>query len=105
MIAKKNKANSGNNEAGLAAEDPWVDVAKTRDSGSQRVLAVVQPNPEVADKAVRRRFTAEYKRRILTLADACTETGRLGALDRREGLYASNLITGVNKRNGAYCRP
>jgi len=93
MIVKKNKAISGNNEASLSAENPWIDVAKTRDSSSQRVLEVVQPNPEVPDKAVRRRFTAEYKRRILTLADACTETGSLGALLRREGLYASNLNT------------
>ena len=55
------------------------------------MLAVAPPNPEVKDKAVRRRFTAEYKLRILTLADACTEPGSLGALLRREGLYASNL--------------
>lgn len=93
MITEKNKANSGNNEARLAAEKPWIDVTKARDTGSQRVLAVVQPNPEVQDKAVRRRFTAEYKLRILILADACTEAGSLGALLRREGLYASNLNT------------
>jgi transposase-like protein len=98
MIAEKNKANSGNNEASLAAENPWIDVSKTRDTGSQRVLAVVQPNPEVPDKAVRRRFTAEYKLRILMLADACTEPGSLGALLRREGLYASNLNTWCHQR-------
>lgn len=57
------------------------------------ILTVAHPNPEVPDKAVRRRFTAEYKLRILTLADACTEAGSLGALLRREGLYASNLNT------------
>jgi transposase len=60
--------------------------------------AVVSPNPEVPDKAVRRRFTAEYKLRILTLADACTEPGSLGALLRREGLYASNLNTWRHQR-------
>jgi transposase-like protein len=60
--------------------------------------AVVLPNPEVPDKAVRRRFTAEYKLRILTLADACTEPGSLGALLRREGLYASNLNTWRHQR-------
>jgi len=47
----------------------------------------------VPEKAVRRRFTAEYKRRILREAEACKEQGRLGALLRREGLYSSNLIT------------
>lgn len=51
------------------------------------------PDPEVIDKPKRRRFTAEYKLRILKQADACTATGSLGELLRREGLYASNLNT------------
>jgi len=53
----------------------------------------VLPDSEVPEKAVRRRFTAEYKRRILREAEACKEQGRLGALLRREGLYSSNLNT------------
>lgn len=48
------------------------------------------PDPEVSAKATRRRFTSEYKRRILDEAAACTD---LGALLRREGLYSSNLTT------------
>ena len=50
-----------------------------------------RPEPEVNEKPVRRRFTAEYKLRILDEADRCTETGQLGELLRREGLYSSNL--------------
>jgi transposase-like protein len=46
---------------------------------------------EVSEKPVRRRFTAEYKRRILREAAFCKERGQLGALLRREGLYSSNL--------------
>ena len=46
---------------------------------------------EVTAKAKRRRFTAEFKRKILDEADAC-ERGELGALLRREGLYSSHLI-------------
>jgi transposase len=68
------------------------------ESGAKRVLTVAQPNPEVPDKPVRRHFTAEYKLRILTLADACTGPGSLGALLRREGLYASNLNTWRHQR-------
>jgi hypothetical protein len=49
-------------------------------------LMVTVPDPEVPAKAARRRFTAEYKLRILKLADACTEPGSLGTLLRREGL-------------------
>lgn len=46
---------------------------------------------EVSAKAERRRFTAEYKRKILKEADACSRPGELGALLRREGLYSSHL--------------
>ena len=46
---------------------------------------------EVLAKAERRRFTVEYKRRILQEADSCTKSGELGALLRREGLYSSHL--------------
>ena len=51
----------------------------------------VRSSTEVPEKARRRRFTAEYKQRILREADACTKPGELGALLRREGLYSSNL--------------
>ena len=60
--------------------------------------AATMPNPEVPDKAARRRFTAEYKIRILNESDACTDSGSLGALLRREGLYASNLNTWRHQR-------
>ena len=49
------------------------------------------PETEVLAKAQRRRFTAEYKRRILKEADRCTQPGEIGALLRREGLYSSAL--------------
>lgn len=48
-------------------------------------------NPEVQNKAERRRFKAEYKRRILAEAEECTGRGELGSLLRREGLYDSHL--------------
>src|SRR5438067_10641997 len=48
---------------------------------------------EVAAKAERRRFAAEYKRRIVREADRCTKPGEIGALLRREGLYSSLLTT------------
>ena len=46
-----------------------------------------KPDPEVPEQKPRRRFTAQYKLRILEQADACSEPGELGALLRREGLY------------------
>ena len=55
------------------------------------LAAAIRPNPEVAEKPQRRRFTAEYKIRILREADACAEPGEIGALLRREGLHCSHL--------------
>ena len=51
------------------------------------------PDPEVVPKAKRRKFSAEYKRRILEEANDCAEPGQIGALLRREGLYSSHLST------------
>ena len=56
-------------------------------------VPAVAPETEVLAKAQRRRFTAEYKRRILKEADRCTQPGEIGALLRREGLYSSALTT------------
>lgn len=46
---------------------------------------------EVTPKAKRRSFTKAYKQRILKEAAACRENCQVGALLRREGLYASHL--------------
>ena len=48
---------------------------------------------------MRRRFTAEYKLRVLREADGCTEPGQLGALLRREGLYSSHLTAWRQQRD------
>jgi transposase-like protein len=54
-------------------------------------LAGAVPDPEVPAKAQRRKFTAEYKLRIVREAERCKEPGEIGALLRREGLYSSLL--------------
>ena len=69
----------------------------------ERTASVVEertaPSSEVLEKPVRRRFTVEYKTRILAEADACTEPGMLGELLRREGLYSSYLTTWRRQRD------
>jgi transposase len=49
------------------------------------------PDPELVERPARRRFSAEYKLRVLREAEACTRAGEVGALLRREGLYTSHL--------------
>src|SRR5277367_1201528 len=54
-----------------------------RSEGSEEV--------EVSSKPRRRRYSADYKVKILQEADACVERGAVSALLRREGLYSSHL--------------
>jgi transposase len=46
----------------------------------------------VVAQAKRHRYTAEYKERILAETDQVRDTGRIGSLLRREGLYSSALV-------------
>jgi len=64
----------------------------------ERDVAPGPPDPEVPAKPQRRRFSAEYRLRMLQAADACKKPGELGALLRREGLYSSHLITWRQQR-------
>lgn len=72
-----------------------MEVGEGQPDGNGRTLR----DPEVVESAMRRRFSAEYKLRVLKLADSCTEPGSLGVLLRREGLYASNLTTWRRQRD------
>ncbi len=67
-------------------------------SNNGSVAASGQVNMEVVARPDRRRFTAEYKVRILREADQCG-SGEVGALLRREGLYSSHLTTWRRQRN------
>jgi transposase len=62
----------------------------TKSAGKQVRVSV--PDPEVSSANGRRRFSAAYKARIVREADSCTESGEVGALLRREGLYSSQLV-------------
>lgn len=83
-------------------------LAKIRSSNSSRPG---NPDPEVTPIAKRRRFSLEYKRRIVEEADACSEPGEVGALLRREGLYSSLLtawrrqLRETPKKRGRPARP
>ncbi len=53
--------------------------------------ATPPPDPEVLARPKRRQFTAAYKVSIVEEAQKCTESGQIGALLRREGLYSAAL--------------
>ena len=73
---------------------------RSDEAGSER--AIVRPDPEVVAKPKRRRFTAEYRLRILETAERCTAPGEVGRLLRREGLYSSHLTAWRKaRRDGA----
>jgi transposase len=75
---------------------PTTAAAASQGAGAGNGEAI--PDPAVPEKPVRRRFTAEYKLRILREADRSTGPGQLGALLRREGLYSSHLSTWRKQR-------
>ena len=55
------------------------------------VAAPVSASPELSDRPRRRTFTAQDKLRILAATDRAAESGGIGTILRREGLYSSTL--------------
>lgn len=93
-MAKPRKNGNDQRAPGIGA--PGVANGATAVGGVTSAAPAVEseailPDPEVRERPRRRQFTAEYKRRVLREADACTEAGARGALLRREGLYSSHL--------------
>ena len=83
-----------NGHDGAAAAARFAERAVGERSGSGRARgssAGSPPDPELVERAKRRRFSAQYKLAVVREADACTEPGQIGALLRREGLYSSHL--------------
>ena len=59
------------------------------------------PDPEVREKAQRRKFSAEEKKRILEEVDRAAGHGGIGAVLRREGIYSSTLHGWRKERDAA----
>jgi transposase len=91
MISEKVRTAQGMEGARRATGIPCAGTAQG--AHSMPSLPINPPDPEVPEKATRRRFRAEYKLSILRQAEACQGAGDVGALLRREGLYSSHLTT------------
>ena len=64
-------------------------------------FATSSSDPEVAEKAQRRKFNAADKKRILDEVDRATVHGGIGAVLRREGIYSSTLYAWRKERDAA----
>jgi len=102
MSLRQRKSIEGNGNGGPGAQ-------RVVDERSAGATLTPVPNPELAERAHRRRFTSEYKLAILREADGLTHAGEIGALLRREGLYSSHLSVWRRLREQgaleALCRP
>jgi transposase-like protein len=68
------------------------EASRSGGAANSRRAAAPARDPEVVAKAQRRKFTAEYKLRIVEEANRASDPGAIGALLRREGLYSSHLV-------------
>ena len=65
------------------------------------VPAPAAVSPEISARPRRRTYTVQDKLRILAETDRAADTGQIGAILRREGLYSS--ILGDTTRPGCWC--
>jgi transposase-like protein len=92
-LARSARESSGAVHSGT----PATTASSVRETSTDLLSGI--PDPEVAVRPTRRRFTEQYKQKIVREADACTEPGAVGSLLRREGLYSSLLGTWRRQRD------
>jgi transposase len=81
-------ARNGNGDGGPGAKR----AVGERGSGAGVRSLTEAPDPELVQRAQRRRFTSAYRLAIVREADRLVDhPGGIGALLRREGLYSSHL--------------
>jgi transposase len=88
-LSRSGASSAGSVPGGLAPQEPSAGITASSPLPAGPGTSV--PNPQMTERATRRRFTAAYKISVIEQADLCTGRGELGALLRREGLYASTL--------------
>ena len=64
-------------------------------------FVTLSPDPEVSEKAQRRKFSTEDKKRRLEDVDRAAGHGGIGAVLRREGIYSSTLHAWRKERDAA----
>lgn len=83
--------------------DAAAGAAATEGRRPTAVAAPAAASPELSSRPRRRTFTAQDKLRILAETDRAAETGSIGAILRREGIYSSALTDWRRQRDaGAF---
>jgi hypothetical protein len=95
MLERKNNGSMREEEIAGGPVEGAVGDRKRTPSGR----AASAPDPALVERPRRRTFTASYKLEVLREADACTKSGEIGALLRRESLYSSHLTTWRKQRD------
>ena len=95
-IAIKQRPLSGT--APLRADERSEDTRGGAVPDNGRAETSVGQSNETVERPRRRTFTAEYKNQILGAVDTC-ESGTIGTLLRREGLYSSHLAEWRRERD------
>jgi transposase len=67
-------------------------------AGDSKYLSNQAPKSEVIAKKPRKKYSGEYKLRILRELDSCKSKGEKGLIMRREGLYSST-VSGWRKQS------
>ena len=100
-----NPSSKAEMSAAKSSSEPGASQGARRTTEEAPGLASVSephgPDMEVVPRARRRSFSNADKRRILAAADRCTESGAIGALLRREGVYSSSLSGWRRQRDAA----
>jgi transposase-like protein len=96
MSLLQSKDVQGNGAGGRGAQRA---VGERSAAAAEDAVRPAVPDPELVQRPARRRFSAEYKLRILREVDGLSRPGEIGALLRREGLYSSHLSTWRRQRD------
>ncbi len=88
----------------------YAGLGETNGNGQEEALGVIEgggrpvgpPDPEVAARATRRRFSAGYKLAILEEIES--SPGKAGAIMRREGLYSASVASWRKQRRDGTLR-
>src|ERR1700712_1092449 len=83
--------------------EPVAEVGAATDGGRRPtvVAAPTSASPELSASPRRRGFTSRDKLRVPAFTDPAAETGGVGAILRREGVYSSTLCDWRRQRDAA----